>query len=567
MKIRIKSFLMCVCLSVLLFCFGGCEPLGGYADDYYIRHGDDGVVPPRPGIEPTPAPVDNTSTFDDDWIYEDDAFDDYISKYYGMRTIYTANAKSNEYLNTTDAFLLADRQKFNSNAQMQYYYMAKYILYNLVDHYATTVDESNDTYTFYANTSLLPEGTLTQTVVEYNPTLHALSSARIAKVIQNDPTWTCSLSIDSSYDYINYLADYLPVFVPYLQIRLMETALGVTTPTSINLVVNLATNQSIITQVNTIINNLVKNIYTLGISDDVLSRNNVKNIIQNDIIGENAYNANLANYNLFLNSVINGFYDNIAPNFASYNRNEFCDVDSATFYDAGTKAEPSKLSNIEYQEYQSASFFYKEGQEALANTYFDLYVDSAQDIVLDVYCLYLKAGVGQKIEYAFTLHTDSTKNFYYSPYDENDELNLNEEVTNYNSGVFYDGLTVEQRDEDEFLSKYLNPDSTFFGTNGYANPMQVDSGSFGAILARTNINDVWYLPNNVNKNGEVVDLSDIMVYAPADKDGVVLVFDIQYNGGGTTFNHDDYDYSFKYIAALDGSSKEEIRESFENIDE
>ncbi len=570
MKIRIKSLLMCVCLSVLLFCFSGCTVFGtgGYNDDYYIKHGDDETKPYRPGIQPTPSKHDDTSTFDEDWIYEDDAFADNISKYYGARNIYTANAQSSEYLNTTDAELLADRQKFNSNAQMQYYYMAKYILYNLVDHYATQVDESTDTYTFYANTALLPAGVPTQTIINYNPSVYAYSSVRLSKAIQSSPKWICSLNIDDSYNYINYLADYLPVFVPYLQIRLMESALGITTPTNINAVVNLSTNQSISTAVNTIVVGYVTKIYTLGITAQSLPINSVLDILKQEIIGTSAYNENLLNYNTFLNDLLNGFYNDVAPSFANYNRNEFCDVESSVLYNVGSKAQPSKLSNIEYQEYQSAAFFYKEGQEALANTCFDFYIDSAQNIVLDVYCLYIKAGVGQKIEYACTINTDSTKDFFYSPYDENDELNLNQEVSNHNAGMLFDGITPQQRDEDAFLSEYLNPDKQNFGTNGYESPMLTQgASSFGAILARTNINDIWYLPNNVNKNGTSVDLSDIMVYAPLDKDGIIFVFDIQYNGGGTTFSHDAYDYSFKYLISIDGSNKEDIRASFEDEEE
>ncbi len=85
-------------------------------------------------------------------------------------------------------------------------------------------------------------------------------------------------------------------------------------------------------------------------------------------------------------------------------------------------------------------------------------------------------------------------------------------------------------------------------------------------MARTGEEGFWYLPSDVaKKNGETVDLSDIKVYAPLDVDGVVIIFDIQYAGGGTVNNHTAGDYAFRYPVHIEGVDKEGM-EDFDEID-
>lgn len=580
MKNRFKVLMLTICLSISLFCFAGCNPFGssglefgGGTDTPYVQHGDDETRQHEPADDHTVRPVDDTIPNNEDWLFESDAFDEAKAQFYGVRTLYTPNAQSDNYLSSeTASSILADRQKFNQNAVDQYKYMAKYILFHLVDHYGVQTSSTSEFYNFYADNSLVPSGQPTKTEISYDPATYASVIARDARQIQTSE-WTCHLNLEgiSSADlddyYENtYAGTYLSAFVPYLQIRLIETALGIPTAnaTTIGAMVDTSNNHPT-SQAQARINAYASQISQLGIPTTIGTNTiNYASMVASDVIGS-AYN--IVTHGIFLNAVVSGFLNDVAPTFATYTRTEFCDLDANVYFNGGTRGTPTKLGNMDYQEYYSVSYFTREGTTPLADISLDVYIDSRQDIVLDVYAMYIKAGVGYKIDYAGTLHTDSNTHYYYAPEDPDDVVDYNSVVTNNNSIIMYYGMSDDDRDADSFYSAYLDPSKDSFGTQGSANPLYDPTQQvYGGVLARTGEEGFWYLPSDVaKKNGETVDLSDIKVYAPLDVDGVVIIFDIQYAGGGTVNNHTAGDYAFRYLVHIEGVDKEGM-EDFDEID-
>ena len=568
MKNRLKVLLLTLCMSISLFCFAGCNSFsgngldfGGGTDTPYIQHSDDEVKPHYPGEDHTIPYPDSTIPSDEDWLFEADAFDETIAQYYGVRNLYTPDAQSASYLDSSlPTSIKNNRQKFNTNAVKQYEYMAKYILINLVDHYATAINDiTTDRYTFFADDPTI------YLEINYDTSTYRSVNAVQSRAIQTDE-WTCHLNLDgvSNLDeyYANsYVSTYLSTFVPYLQIRLIETALGITTPTTLAAMVDTSNNHPT-AQAQARIDAYASRISQLGIpTQNGADTINYAGVVASDVVGS-AYGS--ATHGVFVGSVLTGFFDNVATLFPAYSRTEFCDLDAVVVFDGGTRGSPTKLNNMEYQEYYSASFFTREGTNPLANISFDIYIDSRSDIVLDVYCLYTKAGMAEyNIEYLATLNTDSTIHYYYAPEDPNDDVNFNEVVTNHNTVLLYEDLTPETRDANTFYSAYLDPTKTTFGTNGSANPMYTDSsGAYSNMTAKLNASDLWYLPSDVaTKNGEVVDLSDIMVYAPDDVDCLVVIFDIQYQGGGTVDSHDNNGYAFRYLINIEGENAQDMAQA------
>ncbi|MBQ7602793.1 MAG: hypothetical protein IJU58_01420, partial [Clostridia bacterium] len=99
--------------------------------------------------------------------------------------------------------------------------------------------------------------------------------------------------------------------------------------------------------------------------------------------------------------------------------------------------------------------------------------------------------------------------------------------------------------------------------SGSANPMYAATdGVYANMTAKLNQTNLWYLPSDVaTKNGEVVDLSDILVYAPSDVDCLVVIFDIQYQGGGTVDSHDNNDYAFRYLINIEGENAQDMAQT------
>ena len=555
MKKRFKTSLLAVCLSALLFCCAGCTYISpGNGDFDYVKHGDDELKPfhPHEGFgESTEA--------SEEYAFSDGAFDDYISAWYGVRALYNPDATDESYLSSSSSqTILNDRLKFNDNAFNQYYFMARYVLTGLVDFYGKSVDNYTCfDYQFFADNSLLPDGASTG----YNCVYNHMAVSTQDLCIQNDG-WLCRLPDEMLTDLDNYLKNYLNAFAPYLALRFMESALGLPA-TQLNSAVDVFTGLPKTDYVNSAKSKYVTMVDKLGIGG---TQDDFVDIVKNEIIGSDSLlNDLLYSYSVVVYGLINKFLDDIAPNFPTYTRLEFCDVDSSKFFTPGIKGEPTKLNNVPYAEYQSATFFYQKDQTPLVNTFFDICIDSRSDVCVDVYCLYIEGGLAQKIEYACTLKTDSTKSCYYVPtISLDDEIDLNTVPTNSNGTILFEDLTKQQIEEDQFFGSFVDPNSQTFGTTGYDNVLYAGNGErLNAIVGRTSANqNIWQL-NKAMKNGEEVDLSDICVYAPLDKDGIVVVFDIQYQNGGTVFDHDDGDYAFKFLIKFDGLYPEDCAEVYE----
>lgn len=573
MKNRFRSRFLAVCLSTLLFCFAGCDYIPTSDGDNYIpSHTTDDV---RPIVDDTKSDDFSVDT-PEEQAFKDGAFDDYIANWYGVRTLYTPNANST----TSNAMLSADRQKFNDNAYNQYVYMSNYILMALVNMYQTPVDDGTVCfdYEFFADNATFPN------TIHYS--YNFVASTDLATVatdaIQNN-NWTFRLTplTDESGVELpietNYLSRYLSVFSPVLALQLMETDLGLGVSQT-NMMIDLNTCTVNQNYIDTQKAQYVTQVNTLGIDRS----KDYANLILENVIGTSATSVLLAPYDTKVGNIVSKFFDDIEPQFAHYSRTEFCDIDATQFFTPGDNStDPTKLTNMDYQEYQSATFFYREdAAETMVNNAIDIYIDSREDIVLDVYCLYIEANGPQKIEYLATLHTDHTQSCYYSPDDPNDAVDsdtdttnnenaLNNLTTNNNTGLLYLDMTDDEIQSDPFYKAYIDTSSDTFGTTGYANVLYADANhpSVGAILERTDLSgNVWQLDTAL-KNGQTVDLSDISVYAPIDKDGMVIIFDIQYKDGGTVSSHDNGDYAFKYLIQIDGLTKSDFDESKNQTDE
>lgn len=545
MKTKVKISLLCVCMFSFLFCFTGCDfgfihfetntPQGEF-----VRHTNDDDLQQGERVPPQNDNFDDPTSV----LFEDGTMDEYIDVWHGVRTVY--DPSSENYLSITNQTLLAQRQKFNQNATDQYYYFAWYVLTALVDNFGVPVGNQTKTYTFYTG------GKEGSAPINYSQVAFLRQEMRIEGKVSGsfDDTkkWNFSLS---THDETEYYENYIHAFTNYLQIRFLEVVLGLS-KTEINTIVDLSTGAIYETEINAKLANYAQKIEKLGIAN---KKSDFIALILDEVIGQNEFLSQVS-------SIVDDFMNSIAPTFASYSRTEVADISAGAFFNVGTRGNPAKLPNMEYAEYQSASFYYKDGQEPKANTIFQVYIDSRRDMVLDVYALYTKESGTSRVEFLGTLHTDSTKDFCYKPLGETEELDLNTEITNNNDFVLYPEATKQQIEDDAFLNVYLNYESENFGTQGYANPLSAADGqTVCQLVSYVGDANLHSLSQPVLKNGEEVDLSDIKFYADLTKDGIVLLFDIQYENGGTTTNHQG-DYSFKFLNLPEGLAREDSEEMY-----
>ena len=546
MKTKLKISLICVCIFSLLFCFSGCDfgliHLDTTPTDPTVRHtSDDEVVQDYTPIQEETPVAD---------IFEEGALQEYIDVLHGVKTVYLPAVDGN-YLQTTDQTLLAQRQKFNQNAADQYYYMAWYVLTALVDRYGVETGQQQKTYQAFTAVSE------SDRTITYNDDIET-SYLKIEGYIEgSDPAefdaskrWICSLATDSQE---NYQSRYLSTFVPYVQLRFMEIALN-QPATSLDSVISGGTVlQNVVDEK---INNYVAKIKTLGINNLML--NSYIEFLTNSVVGNTSYQTEIG-------SIVQKFLNDFASSFPNYSRTESAELTADVFYAVGEKEDPAKLHNIDYQEYQSCTFFYNDSTQ-LAQTIYEIYVDSKRDIVVDVYVLLSKADGPQKVEYLCTLHTVADEDVDYSS--DSDEDVINNAPTNYNSIFLYDEITSEQIAADEFLNVYLNPESENFGTKGtQESPISSQNTQNCKFLAYDENANIHSLATPVQKGSEVVDLSDIKFFADFSQDCVVLLFDIQYANGGTVEAHDANDYSFKFVTTIEGMEKEDILSEDEENEE
>lgn len=283
--------------------------------------------------------------------------------------------------------------------------------------------------------------------------------------------------------------------------------------------------------------------------------------------------------------------------YPKYNRIEFTDCQPFGFYYAydADLAEDEKLglSGMEYREYNSAimypdvSYRYDaekgeiikdpSGKRLWRSHFYNIYIDSARDITLDVYLRIHLAATAEMPERNIILHltrmnTDSTKSFDYEGEIENFEEKYYDEKTLVKKAYHFDEtktnlrvIVLESLLDEENLAYFLdgieNPYTTedksadsfrqFFGDE-----LQVDEDG-AAIISETNAfhdifagklgsNCEYATPNELEKSLSIVNYFDEYVnfgkkYLCQDKgDFMEFIFDVKKDKG------DDYDYSFKF---------------------
>lgn len=555
MKARVKIALLCVCIFSSLFCFAGCDnPFGGRTydttpSDVYIRQTDDEDLKGDGTTEGMPEYEEQSSG---ESLFEDGALDEYRNAWYGVRTIYQPSEV--DYLSTTDQDLLKIRRKFIQNASDQYYYFSWYVLTALCDKYGVGVGNQSQTYTFLDEDGS-PSFDITYNHSGSTQELKIEGSSDGGISFESSDSWSCCLSVDSTD---NYYTKFITTFAQYLQIRFIEIALDLP-KTSINSVLNLSTGEVYIQVINEKLVDYAGKIDVLGIN--LTKQNAYISCITEDIIGQDGYQTDAF-------SIVSGFLTNFAPHFPTYKKTEICDIDSTAYFNVGQQGNPSKLPNMEYNEYQSATFFYKDEQEPVAQLVFDLYIDSINDMTIDVYALFIKAdGLDSPISratYLCTINTVSDKDFYYLPKVDNwDTFDPNTVPTNNNDAAPYTDLELEDVQADDFLNVYLNPESDHFGTVGYEDVLNLQEGERKTSLLSSDLGgNIHSIIVPVLKNGEEVDLSDLQFYADLTRDNIVLLFDIQYPNGGTVLDHGTDDFGFKYLALIEGFTQEDSVDMF-----
>lgn len=242
----------------------------------------------------------------------------------------------------------------------------------------------------------------------------------------------------------------------------------------------------------------------------------------------------------------------IFADFPTYSRVEIADIDANAFYTEGEGDDVKKLASMAYHEYQSAiiypdgifnyDFSAEDGQDVDMTQKLwqfdlvDLYVDSKQDITLDVY-IRLHIGGTNYFAHVTRMNTDSTKSFSYeaeaSPSDFEAEVDFYflEEKTNYtmiDMTLFFNEermenlqTGIENKEEKTFYAGENSYKDTFAGKLG-------SSVSFGNDLKVT------------NHYGVTVDLNEYALCSDTG-DFVEFIFAPVKDKG------EDYDYSFKFM--------------------
>ncbi len=427
-----KKSLMSIVL-LITFCFAGCNWFG---------------TPTTPGGS-TPGAGD----FTDDRLQSGEK--EYPSLDYDNETVDAENMAENAELTqgvratyipkatdtSTDATLQADRDKFNENAALQYEIVARTILYSLVGRYGEEggIDTQDIVYEFYADTSLLPSGAPTSTTVVIEANAPTVGEARlleghdyaIERVISglagtydvNTASWTFerTYSSDTKWNFNlgtnmigdNYNETFVETFTPYVQLNLMEYALGYPL-TSYETMEFLGP-----TAIRVAINEAVYQIDKLGITANKDYADFLYTYIQDTIIGTTAINREAASisytepsytyevetpgenpedppvvttetvyYDMdgtaahtftsstiykydYLDTIreivdfVAGTYDTsgntltpaISADFPTYTRLEITDIDPNKFFTLGTGEEVKKLDNMDYQEYKSVVWY------------------------------------------------------------------------------------------------------------------------------------------------------------------------------------------------------------------
>jgi len=464
-----------VMIIILPFCFGGCTIFSnggwpnGQAPEYQRPAGDKTDIDPG-----TPPEHEDPPQYD---YYDEEYYEGYGDVYSGLVTAYLPSVRDEG--TATQEYLQA-RAKFNIKVAQQYAVLSEYVIYSLLGKYgggAVDVDLTFDVgkagvtpvVTAVQGEPIVNTGTLFSTLgaiersvdaVRLEPetpsTIEISNTAEIVPNLNSANAWLCNLGIGVGDLGADYNANYVAKYKEFLQIRLMEEVIGVSTKTTLS-VYNTYT-----AQVRSMaISRLAKQVPSLGLIADSVLVSKVQSIIRDEVIGSVALarstqdiavqekfvwtvEGNLVPFirelDINANTIIEDevYYSNSIYGYAyaedvssvvsgllqwwdimpKADSREYISIDVEEYYspmqqpDEGQKPD---ITHMQYQDYTSAILYNK----AFAFPWLlGVSIQSKENLVIDVYIRVRKTFVDNQTRQTVTqvlqlgtMHTDSTKDF------------------------------------------------------------------------------------------------------------------------------------------------------------
>ena len=408
--------------------------------------------------------------------------------------------------------------------------------------------------------------------------------------------WNCSLGSSHLGD-SDYKTQYLNKFVSFLQIRLMETELANLSklPTGYEILTLSVYNTMSSDEIAEKIGELALLFDNLGVDYTTQRMAEVVSIIENEIIGSSAMNRESAsitfheqytwiynelpyfanidlnddsiydetftsttlykyNFDAVVSRIVSEIYDSAGTSvkeLPTFDRREIVDDDSTIFFTPGiegTDTVADRLTNMDYQEYQSAIMYCKTNSIPWV---FTLSIDSIEDLEMDIYMRINKSGTIYTC-YLGTMHTKSNENYSWTN-------NYNDEDTPEETEIDYNTLEANTQSWD-IVSKIcegqnLPEDSvalpeelnTLFteGTSTVNVDLLTDPGTYLDISGYKLpiYNDYVSGPSSVKKGNTIADLSNLLVCGNTSNDYIEIIFDTKHDDDILV----DKDYRFKFI--------------------
>jgi len=259
------------------------------------------------------------------------------------------------------------------------------------------------------------------------------------------------------------------------------------------------------------------------------------------------------NFDSVVSRIVGEIYDSAGTSvkeLPTFDRREIVDDDSTMFFTPGiegTDTVADKLTNMDYQEYQSAVMYCKTNSIPWV---FTLSIDSIEDLEMDIYMRVNKSGTVYNC-YLGTMHTKSTENYSWTNDDTTDdteetEIDYNTLVANTQSWDIVSAICEEQNlaDDIEELPNALN---TLFteGTSSINVDLLADADTYLGISGYKlpMYNDYVAGPASVKKGSTTADLSNLLVCGDTTNDFIEIVFDVQHDEDISV----DKDYRFKFV--------------------
>ena len=415
--------------------------------------------------------------------------------------------------------------------------------------------------------------------------------------------WTCSLGSGHLAD-ADYKNQYMTKFVPYLQLRLMELNLGLvgTTLSTYNSMSSDAVTELIMSYANQMTG--------LGIDCSTTNQLRVVSLIESEIIGYSAMSREYADltlherfsweydsggdlllgtatidlngdgeyddtilsstlykydYDAVVSRIVAEIYSTAGMNMGevpTYDRREIMDIDSVQFFDPGMQSdgtEPDRLTNMDYQEYQSVILYSRENS---LPWFLSVSIDSVQALEIDLYIRINKNGTIYT-HYLGTMHTDPNQNFSWAgdiPEGEDgseSDVDYNSLVANQQSWEIPTVLAEHLPDDTEDLPADLEQLMSE-GVSTVNVDLLADAGEYYALMGYKLpiYSDYVSGPTNVSKGDTTADLSHLLVCGNTENDFLEIVFDVQHSSSSS-----NPDYRFKFlievIDLLSGTDEEE----------